>query len=285
MTSPAWLDQKEYPFEHHFVNLDAGRLHYIDKGAGDPVVLVHGTPTWSFLYRDLIKTLSPNYRCLAPDHLGFGLSSKPEAFAYTPQAHAETFERFVESLGLDDFTLVVHDFGGPIGLAYALKHPEKIRRLVILNTWLWRNADLARGARLLNNPLGRFLYKRLNVSANFLVKAAFADKTKLTPELHRHYLAPFAKPADRVPLWRLVETVPESNPWFGELGAQLEALKDKPTLIAWGTKDKLVPLANLERWQAAFPKAQTVRFEVGHFVPEEAGEALGEEIKEFLAAT
>src|SRR5512133_3021901 len=110
------LDRSEYPFASHYLQLPMGRMHYIDEGHGSPIVMVHGTPTWSFLYRHLVKRLAADYRCLAPDNLGFGLSNKPAGWSYTPQAHADNLRAFIESLGLRDVTLVVHDFGGPIGL-------------------------------------------------------------------------------------------------------------------------------------------------------------------------
>ena len=112
-------------------------LHYIDEGRGDPVVMVHGTPTWSFLYRHVVKGLSKNYRCIAPDHIGFGLSDKPQGWSYTIEAQAKNLQVLLDSLDLEDITLVVHDFGGPIGLSYAIENPEKVSRLVIMNTWLW----------------------------------------------------------------------------------------------------------------------------------------------------
>ena len=116
---PPWLDRTAYPFEHRYLDVPAGRMHYIDEGSGDPVLFVHGTPSWSFEFRGLVRSLAPSRRCVAPDHLGFGLSSRPPTFPYTPEAHATTLDAFVDRLGLRSFTLVVHDFGGPIGLPSA----------------------------------------------------------------------------------------------------------------------------------------------------------------------
>ena len=134
---PAWLDTTAYPFAHHYAALPAGRMHYVDEGRGEPILFVHGTPTWSFEFRHLIRALCPTHRCLAPDHLGFGLSERPDGFGYRPDDHAANLEAFVEQLQLDRFTLVVHDFGGPIGLPLALRRPERVRRLVVLNSWMW----------------------------------------------------------------------------------------------------------------------------------------------------
>lgn len=148
---PAWLDRTQYPFTSRWLELSAGRMHYVDEGDGDPILFVHGTPTWSFEYRHLVRALSLTNRCVAPDHLGFGLSERPESFPYTIQAHADNLAQFVERLGLRDLTLVVHDFGGPIALPLALKRPGIVRRLVIINSWMWPLDDdpvIRRGGRL-----------------------------------------------------------------------------------------------------------------------------------------
>jgi pimeloyl-ACP methyl ester carboxylesterase len=134
---PGWLDRQAYPFTLRNIELSAGRLHYVDEGAGEVVLLVHGTPTWSFEYRHLIKTLAPARRCIAPDLLGFGLSERPHDFAYTPRAHAEVLVEFVATMGLERFSLVVHDFGGPIALPLALDATSTVDSLVLMNTWMW----------------------------------------------------------------------------------------------------------------------------------------------------
>ncbi len=287
-TRPDWLDPALYPFAPHYQDVGPGRLHYVDEGGvdegdGPPVVMVHGTPSWSFLYRHLIRDLAGEYRCVAPDHLGFGLSDKPKGFSYTPRAHAENLETFVSALGLKDIVLVVHDFGGPIGLSYALGHPENVRAVVVLNSWLWPSEPLARAAKLLGNPLGRTLYKRFNFSVEVLLRrAAFAEPKVLTQEVLRHYRGPFPTPASREPLWALVESVGETNSWLETLWARREAIADKPTLLLWGSKDKLVPLSFLDRWQGLFPQADVVKLDAGHFVQEEAAGEVGGAVRRFL---
>lgn len=118
------------------MDLAAGRMHYVDEGTGEPLLFVHGTPTWSFEWRHLILALAPTHRCIAVDHLGFGLSERPRSFPYTPAAHAQNLDEFVTRLDPEPFTLVVHDFGGPIGLPLCLRHPRRVKRLVLLNTWM-----------------------------------------------------------------------------------------------------------------------------------------------------
>lgn len=165
MSAPVWLDSAAYPFRPHFLETGEGRLHYVDEGVGPAVVLIHGTPTWSFLYRDLIARLAASgHRVIAVDHLGFGLSDtagirSPNA-TYRPEDHARRLGALLDSLALSDVTLVVHDFGGPIGLSYAIEHPDHIARLVVLNSWLWAldgDTRIARGSRIAASQLGRFL--------------------------------------------------------------------------------------------------------------------------------
>ncbi len=284
MIRPDWLDPA-YPFASHYQDVGAGRLHYLDEGDGPPVVIVHGTPSWSFLYRHLVQDLMDRYRCVASDHLGFGLSDKPAGFPYTPMAHAENLSTFIGALGLKDIVLVVHDFGGPIGLAYALEHPENVRALVVMNAWLWPNETLARAGKLLGNPLGRLLYKQFNVSVEVLLRrAAFTDKKLLTKPLLEHYRGPFRARASREPLWALVDTVGASNRWLETLWAERAAIADKPAQLIWGTKDKLVPLAYLARWQGLFPQAEVLELDAGHFVQEEAARGVGGAVKRFLGA-
>jgi pimeloyl-ACP methyl ester carboxylesterase len=131
------IDRAAYPFTSRWLATPSGRLHYIDEGGGEPVLFVHGTPTWSFEWRHVVRALAPRWRCIAPDHLGFGLSDRPRDFPYTPEAHAANLAHFVDALGLQRFTLVVHDYGGPIALSLALGRPERVRRLVLINTWMW----------------------------------------------------------------------------------------------------------------------------------------------------
>jgi pimeloyl-ACP methyl ester carboxylesterase len=153
---------------------DGVQLHYVDEGAGPPLLFVHGTPTWSFEWRHLIAGLRDSYRCIAPDHLGFGKSPRPADAEYSPAAHADRLRQFVTRLGLDDVTLVVHDFGGLIGLPLAIDPPRIVRRLVVINSWMWHLGEdpaLARGARLLGGRLGRFVYERLNFSLRVIMPA------------------------------------------------------------------------------------------------------------------
>lgn len=276
MQNPAWLNRTAYPFRSRVMELADGQIHYVDEGQGPTLLMIHGTPTWSFLYRKLITALAPSYRCIALDHLGFGLSVKPPGGQYRPEDHARRLREFIERLGLRDIVLVVHDFGGPIGLHHALTRPENVRRVALLNTWLWSNAgdrNVESVGRLFGGPVGRFLYLRLNLSPRFLLPTAFADRRRLDARVHAHYLGPFPAPSDRHALWAMARELLASNDWYDELWGRRRALADKPVLVMWGMRDRLMPPRHLARWREALPHAQVVELpDAGHFVTEEAGE-------------
>lgn len=269
---PHWLNSSLYPFTSHFLEVPAGRLHYIDEGEGDVILFVHGTPAWSFLYREQVKQLSKRYRCVVIDHLGFGLSDKPEAFEGTPAAHSHHLSLLVEKLNLTNITLVVHDFGGPIGLAMALRNPEKIRQLVILNTWLWatkQEKEVQKVDKILRSSLGRFLYLNLNFSPRVLLRKAFYDKSKLSPEVHRHYTAVFPDKRSRSGLHKIGLALAGASDWYQEQFEKLSILKNKPVQLLWGTKDTFIRPTYLAKWQQIFPHAAVQPFECGHFLQEE----------------
>ncbi len=277
----------EYPFAGKWHQTSEGAMHYLDEGQGEVMLFVHGTPTWSFLYRNIIRRFSRHYRCIAADNLGFGLSEKRPDADYRPEAHSRRLESLIDSLGLKKITLVVHDFGGPIGLNYGLRHSENITKMVIFNTWLWSNHDDAQKvkvAKVLGGPIGKFLYRYLNFSPKYLMKMAFHDKTKLTPALHAEYLRPFAERSQReAPL-----VLPQSllSDWFGTLWDQREKIASIPALIIWGMNDPAFGKKDLERWEGFMKKVQVVRLEnTGHFPQEEALPEVLAAMENFLCAS
>jgi haloalkane dehalogenase len=268
-----WVDRREYPFASNFFEVDGGRMHYVDEGQGDPVVFVHGTPTWSFAYRRLIRDLSMKHRCIAPDHIGFGLSSKPAHWSYRPESHARNLASLLDHLNLTHATMVVHDFGGPIGLSYALDNPGRIDSLVLMNTWMWPLGEDKHAHRLdtfASGPLGKLMYTGLNYPTTVLMRSLFAQRQKLTRAVHEQYKKPFAKPAEREGPLGMAKGLSGSGSFFYDLWRRREALSDKPTLILWGMKDEACTPAALDRWKTVFPSAQVETFpECGHFVCEE----------------
>ena len=260
-------------------------MHYVDEGAGDPVLFVHGTPTWSFEYRHAIRAARETCRCIAPDHLGFGLSQRPTGASYTPEAHAQRLREFVEQLGLETFALVVHDYGGPIGLPLALS--GRVTRLVLLNTWLWPfddDKEMVNRARFAGGALGRWMYRHLNASLRMIMPSAYAQRSRLTRSIHRQYLEPFRNPDDRVlVLWPLAQALLASSPWYAELYSRIENLRSIPTSIIWGLKDTAFRPHLLERWRRELPEAGVLALDnAGHWPHEEAPSEVAEAIAEFL---
>jgi haloalkane dehalogenase len=288
-TVPSWVDRAAFPFEPHWAQLRTGRMHYVDEGNGRPVLFVHGTPTWSFEYRHLIRALSGEFRCIAPDHLGFGLSERPAGLRYSAEEHAKNLAEFAESLSLEDFDLVVHDYGGPIGLPLALGRPGRVRRLALLNTWMWRlddDADMRRKARIASSGLGRILYRRLNFSLRVIAPSAYGDRRKLTPEIHRQYLSVFPDPDSReMVLWALARGLLGEGDFYESLWQQRARLAGVPALIVWGMKDSAFRPHLLQRWKAALPQARVVELpNAGHWPHEEEPEAVIKAIGDFLRA-
>jgi haloalkane dehalogenase len=281
-----WIDRREYPFESRYFDVPAGKLHYVDEGAGNPVLMVHGNPTWSFLYRHLIKRLRSEYRCIAVDHIGFGLSDKPKDWTYRPQDHAENLMTLIEALELKNITLVLQDWGGPIGLSYAVRHPENIARIVLINTWAWpvnRDLHYVGFSSFMGGPIGRMLIRRHNFFARVLLRQAFGDKAKLSKAAHEHYIRPLVAPEDRQGCIVFPKQILTSTPWLAQLWNKISVLNDKPKLLVWGMKDIAFRDKELKRWEQTFPEAQAVRLNtVGHFVQEEAPDELAETVIPFL---
>jgi len=281
--TPTWLDRQEYPFAPHWFHAGGGRLHYVDEGQGAPIVMVHGTPTWSFLYRHLIKALRGRYRCVVPDHLGFGLSDRPVGWSYRPQDQARNFARFVESLRLRDLTLVVHDFGGPIGLAYALEHPENVRRLVLFNTWMWSFADDRRFrlvGRLLGSRPGRVLYERFAFAVRVMFRHGIAARARYTPAVERHYL----RAADGHATWVYAREVLGSSAWYESLWQRRARLARIPALLLWGMRDPAFARF-LPRWRSVLERAQVIELaDCGHAPPEERAPEVLPFLGQFLEA-
>ena len=285
-----WLDRDDYPFLSRYFQVPGGRLHYIDEGTSDHVlVMVHGNPTWSYSWRNLIKALSSEYRCIAVDHLGFGLSDKPVGWDYFPESHAENLQRLLDSLGIKSATVIVEDWGGPIGLSYAINHPDIVRSFVVMNTWMWPlNGDVYYEgfSRFMGSFLGRFLIRRYNFFARVVAKQAYGDKRKLTASIQKHYQSPLATPEDRMGSAVFPKRILKSGPWLKSLWERRERIASKPSLVLWGLKDIAFREKELNTWKEALHDAEVHAFEgVGHFVQEEAAEEILPKIRAFIART
>lgn len=286
MHEVSWIDREEYPFESHFLELEMGKLHYIDEGSGEPVLMLHGNPTWSFLYRHLIKGLSKNYRCVAVDHIGFGLSDKPLDWSYYPEDHAANITCLIEELDLKGLTLIVQDWGGPIGLSYAVGSPEGVKRLIVMNSWMWSvkgDPYYEMFSSFMGGWIGRFLIRRFNFFVRVLMKKLMGEPSRLTAEIHRHYLKALERPEDRKGCWTFPKRIIGSSDWLESLWSQRGAIEDKPALILWGMRDFAFRERELNRWTGLFSNSKVVRYhDSGHFIQEEKGSELCPVIEEFL---
>jgi len=280
--TPRWLDTREYPFAARWFDAPNGRMHFIDEGDGRPIVLLHGNPTWSFQFRNVVKALRGSRRCIAPDQLGFGLSEKPTTYSYLPVEQARNFAAFMDSLDLHDVTLVVGDWGGPVGLSWALDHPDRVSSLVITNTWMWSVRDdwyYRAFSGFMGGPVGRLLIRHRNFFAGSFLMRAYGDRSKLTPAIHRHYLEPLGTPDERIGSAVFPREIIGSSDWLESLWDRRSALSSAKVLIAWGTSDIAFRDKELQRWESLFPDRTTIRYEgCGHVVAEERPHELGEQI-------
>jgi haloalkane dehalogenase len=289
MTTPGiaqdWLDTAAYPFDHHFMDAPQGKMHYIDEGQGPVILFVHGTPTWSFLYRDFIKQLSGDFRCIAVDHVGFGLSKGKNQPVLNPQQHAGNLQFLIRKLDLNKITLVVHDFGGPIGLGAALETPDRIDKVVIFNTWLWGikdRKDVQKIDKLVNSWIGKQLYLTFNISPKLLLKQGFDEKNRLTKAIHQQYISPFPDKESRKPLLKIAQSLAGSSDWYDQLWKKINLLEKKNWLILWGMKDSFIDSSFLEKWKDQLPDAVIKTYECGHFVQEEQTLDTITEIRDFM---
>jgi pimeloyl-ACP methyl ester carboxylesterase len=281
-----WLNRVEYPFALREFDSGEGWMNYVDHGRGRAVVFVHGCMTWSYLFRGMIESIGESHRCIAVDHLGFGLSEKPGKVNYHPDGHARRFASFMDQLNLTDITLVVHDAGAPIALDWAAENPDRIRDIVMFNSYMWglgENEAAVDLIKMVTNPMNKFYYKLLQATPSFILPPLFADRHRMTRATQRQYLRPFMTHEDRLGVYTLVESWKTSELWMDSVREKMGALSAKNILMLWGMKDPIMGPEALERMQSLFPKAQTVEFaESGRFLPEEQSERAIGEIKWLL---
>jgi haloalkane dehalogenase len=275
-----------FPVEHRFVDLDGARIHYVDEGAGEPLLLLHGNPAWSFLYRKIIAGLKDEFRCIAPDYPGYGMSGAPPGYRYTPAEHSAVIERFVDRLGLSGLTLMVQDWGGPVGLGLAGRRPELVSRLIIGNTFAWPLAAEPRirvFSAVLGGPPGRALNRWLNVAPRVFFARGFAQP--VPAEVMHAYMAPWQDPRRRAPAAIAPRQLIMASSYLAEVEAGLPQIADRPALIVWGTKDFAFRESARRRFERAFPHHRTVLLpHASHFLQEDAGEQIATEFKSFRQA-
>jgi acyl-CoA synthetase (AMP-forming)/AMP-acid ligase II/pimeloyl-ACP methyl ester carboxylesterase len=286
-------DPELYPFTNHYTPLNGHRYHYVDEGHGHPIVMVHGNPTWSFYYRNLIRALRRDYRAIAPDHIGMGLSDKPDDrhYAYTSEQRLRDLEAFIDMLGLKRFTLIGHDWGGIIGTCYAALHPERIAGMVMLNTagFMWpvdKKLPLALFAARI--PYASALFIRgLNVFAKGAIKIGM-KRNRMPEKVARGYLYPYHSWETRRAVHRFIQDIPVKPRDNGyalglHMESRLKLLREVPLLLGWGMKDFIFCRKILNEWIRHFPHAQVHPMDdAGHYVLEDAAEEIIPVIKQFV---
>jgi haloalkane dehalogenase len=262
-------------------------MHYVDVGKGPPIVFLHGLPTWSFLFRKLITGLSGQFRCIAVDHLGMGLSEKPKRVDYRPAAHTRRLEEFADALRLKDVTLVGHDFGGPIGLDWASRNPTQIRDIVLMNTWIWSLAQYPLSRLVTNtasNPMNQYWFRLLNPSPKFYLPVLFADNHRLSKWVQDQYQNAYNNQFETYCPEALARALTHDEGWFESVRRRLDTVRSKPCLILWGDQDIAYGDKALEKLHGQLPNAAVVKLPgVGNYVPEEAPDACLRHISAFLA--
>ena len=286
-----------YPFTGKTLDLDGLSYHYLDEGAGDPVVMVHGNPSWSFYYRNLVLALRGSYRCIVPDHIGCGFSDKPgdDRYDYPLSRRIDDLERLIDSLGLTrKITLVLHDWGGMIGMGYAHRQPERIARIVLLNTaafHLPKEKPFPLGLRICRDtPLGTLLVRGFNA---FSVGASIVGckKNPMSAELKRAYRSPYDSWANRIATLRFVQDIPltpgdRNYAQVGDIAAGLDRFSSLPMAIFWGELDFVFDPTFLKEWVRRFPKARVRSYpDAGHYILEDMKDEVVPLIAQFMNRT
>ncbi|WP_433520244.1 alpha/beta fold hydrolase [Nocardia pseudovaccinii] len=281
---PAWVDDELFPFQSRFVTIDGHTIHYVDEGSGPTLLFLHGNPTWSFVYRDVIRTLRDEFRCIAVDYPGFGLSSARPDYRYLPEEHIQVVTSFVDALALSEVTLVAHDWGGPIGLATVGQRPAVFERLVLTNTWGWpMNGDPKAhiASHVMGGPVGRLLIRQLNLFVNATIPIGHRLR-KPTAEEMGHYRKALATPDRREATAVLPRRITASRALLADIEANLPTLASLPTLIIWGNADVVFGDNERRRWEQLFSDHHTVIVDGGgHFVQSDAPEKFAAAIRDW----
>jgi haloalkane dehalogenase len=274
-------DTSLYPFQSRYFDTSAGRMHYIDEGAGTPILFCHGNPTWSFLYRHIIGRLRDRFRCIAVDYLGFGLSERPTGYGYTIEEHARSVGELVDHLGLDGFLTMGQDWGGPISMAVDTLRADRVRGVVLGNTWFWP-ADDPR-AKIFSKVMSTRFMQRQILEKNFFVEKLVPRGTsrKLSAAEMDHYRAVQPSAAARAGVAEMPKQILAARPLLERLAHDVPTtLGTKPALLVWGAKDFAFPLRRgLPRMQATFPDNVTVELPTAnHYIQEDAPDEIAQAI-------
>jgi haloalkane dehalogenase len=275
-------DPSLFPFESRWFDSSVGPVHYIDEGDGPPLLLMHGNPDWSFLYRKIVSGLRGEFRCVAPDYPGFGLSVHPAGYGYTPAEHAKVIGELVDQLDLNEMVVMGQDWGGPIGMDIASRRADRVRGMVMGNTWFW--PDNGRTMRMFSTAMGsrpiQYLIKRRNFFVSPLMKRSL--RVKISDAEFAHYTDVVPTPESRDGIAVFPIEIMRSHPWLGELETRVaETLAGKPVVLMFGRKDPaLASDAIIDRWRKQFPDATYIDLpEAGHYIQEDAPDEIVEAIR------
>ena len=286
-----------FPFTRNYINRNGQQYHYVNEGQGSPVVMVHGNPSWSFYYRNLVSELSKNHQCIVPDHIGCGLSDKPddEGYDYTLAKRIDDLAALLEHLEVkENITLVVHDWGGMIGMGYAARYPERIKRLVILNTGAFHLPKAKKLPPALwlgrNTFIGTVLVRGFNAFSS-IASIIGVKRKPMAKEIRQAYVAPFNSWQNRISTLRFIQDIPlkpsdRNYQLVTDISDSLAQFNKLPMLICWGLKDFVFDKHFLAEWQQRFPQAQVHAFDdCGHYILEDASDEVVPLVSDFLSAS
>lgn len=283
-----------FPCTRHFFDRNGHKLQYVNEGEGEPVVMVHGNPSWSFYYRNVVAALSATHQCIVPDHIGCGLSDKPDdsGYDYTLKNRIDDLEALLDHLDVkQNITLIVHDWGGMIGMGFAARHPERIKKLVILNTGAFHLPQSKPFPWALsicrNTLLGTALVRGFNAFSS-IASYVGVKRQPMPAEVRKAYVAPFNSWANRISTLRFVQDIPlkpgdRNYQLVSDIADSLAQFKNVPMMICWGLQDFVFDKHFLDEWKLRFPKAQVYEFaDCGHYILEDASEEVVGHIKQFM---
>jgi haloalkane dehalogenase len=289
MKRPFEVDNSEYPFKDNWLSYRDGYIHYLDEGKGPTVLLLHGNPTWSYIYRNIIKELRGECRLISLDYPGFGMSKAPSQYGFTPQEQSEAVLELIRHLQLKSIVLVVQDWGGPIGMNYAVQNRSNLRGLVVMNTWAWPASFLQ---RLFSFVMGGWpIWYWLQTHRNYFAKAMLPDgifhKEKVTHSLRKAYTDPFPTVDSRKPTYIFPGQIRKAHAWLGKIESKLPNLGELPAQILWGNKnDPGFGPKDLEKWQGFLKMHETeILDDASHSVQEDRPDRVVAAIRRVLDRT
>jgi haloalkane dehalogenase len=282
---PFTPDPRLFPFRSKWFDSRVGGVHYVDEGVGDPILFLHGNPTWSFVYRGIIIRLRKTFRCIAMDYPGFGLSARPDNYGYTPRDHAGIVQDLVRELDLENLTIMGQDWGGPIGLRVAVDEIARLRALVMGNTWFWPLQAWQAKAFAYVMSMAPMQSQILN--RNLFVERVMPMGVKhaLSDEVMHHYREAMPTPASRIGAAELAVQLLGSSDWLSDLERDVQDhLANVPLLLTWGLHDPVFTRPFMERFREVFRVVRLQRLDAKHFIQEDAPKEIASAIGSFLTS-